>query len=69
MQLTPEQFKQIEAWLPRQRGNVSLDNLQMLNAILHAAANGCKCRALPKQYGNWHTIYTCCSVPAFDGAD
>lgn len=58
MQLTPEQFQQIEGWLPRQRGNVSLGNLQVLNAILHVAANGCKWRAMPEQYGNWHTIYT-----------
>ena len=58
MQLTSEQFQQIEGWLPRQRGNVSLDNLQVLNAILHVAANGCKWRALPQQYGNWHTVYT-----------
>ena len=58
MQLTPEQFEQIKDWLPRQRGNVSLGNLQVLNAILHVAANGCKWRALPESYGNWHTIYT-----------
>lgn len=30
----------------------------MLNAILYVAANGCKWRALPLSYGNWHTIYT-----------
>jgi len=58
MQLTSEQFQQIKDWLPRQRGNVSLDNLEVLNAILHVAANGCKWRALPESYGNWHTIYT-----------
>ena len=58
MQLTPEQFQQIEGWLPRQRGNVTLDNLQVLNAILHVASNGCKWRGLPASYGNWHTIYT-----------
>ncbi len=58
MQLTSEQFEQIKDWLPRQRGSVSLDNLQVLNAILHVAANGCKWRALPESYGNWHTIYT-----------
>ncbi len=58
MQLTSEQFEQIKDWLPRQRGNVSLDNLQVLNAILHVAANGCKWRALPTTYGKWHTIYT-----------
>lgn len=58
MQLTAEQFKQIEGLLPRQRGNVRLGNLQVLNAILHVAANGCKWRALPERYGNWHTVYT-----------
>jgi transposase len=58
MQLTAEQFEQIERFLPRQRGNVRLANRQVLNAILHVAANGCKWRALPERYGNWHTIYT-----------
>ncbi|WP_156483797.1 IS5 family transposase, partial [Azotobacter vinelandii] len=58
MQLTAEQFKQIEGLLPRQRGNVRLGNLQVLNAILYVAANGCKWRALPERYGNWHTVYT-----------
>src|SRR5690606_24867794 len=47
-----------EACLPRQRGNVSLSNRQVLNAILYVAENGCKWRALPKRFGNWHTIYT-----------
>jgi transposase len=44
--------------LPRQRGNVSLSNLQVLNAILYVAENGCKWRGLPKAMGHWHTIYT-----------
>ena len=48
----------IEALLPRQRGNVSLHNLQVLNAILHVAEQGCKWRGLPKRFGNWHSIYT-----------
>ena len=58
MQLSAEQLAQIADLLARQRGNVSLDNLQVINAILYVAANGCKWRALPKHYGNWHTIYT-----------
>ena len=58
MQLTTQQFEQIKDWLPRQRGNVSIENLQVLNAILYVATNGCKWRALPLVYGNWHTIYT-----------
>ena len=57
MQLTSEQFEQIAPRLPRQRGNVRLANLQVVNAILYVAANGCKWRALPGHYGPWHTIY------------
>ena len=44
--------------LPAQRGNVSLSNLQVLNAILHVAEHGCKWRGLPSSFGNWHTIHT-----------
>lgn len=58
MELTEAQYRHIERWLPTQRGNVTLDNLQVLNAILYVAEQGCKWRGLPKQFGNWHTIYT-----------
>ena len=44
--------------LPRQRGNVSMTNLQLLNALLYVVEHGCKWRGLPKHFGNWHTIYT-----------
>jgi transposase len=58
MEITAAQFQRIEPFLPVQRGNVSLSNLQVVNAILYVAENGCKWRALPKRFGNWHTIYT-----------
>jgi len=58
MEITAAQFAQIEDCLPTQRGNVSLSNLQVLNAILFVAEHGCKWRGLPKRFGNWHTIYT-----------
>ena len=58
MEITASQFAQIEHRLPTQRGNVSLSNLQVLNAILFVAEHGCKWRGLPKRFGNWHTIYT-----------
>jgi transposase len=35
-----------------------MTNLQVLNAILYVAEQGCKWRGLPKEFGNWHTIYT-----------
>ena len=43
--------------LPKQRGNVKVPNLQVLNAILHVAEHGGKWRGLPKRFGRWHTIY------------
>ena len=57
MELTKEQYERIEKYLPKQRGNVRINNLQFLNAILYVAENGCKWRTLPKEYGSWHTIY------------
>jgi len=56
MNITSEQFERIAPYLPRQRGNVSMSNHQMVNAILHVAENGCKWRSLPESYGNWHTV-------------
>ena len=58
MEITPEQFARIEHCLPLQRGNVSISNVQMVNAILDVAEHGCKWRGLPKRFGNWHSIYT-----------
>jgi transposase len=58
MEISEEQYRRIEGSLPRQRGNVSLSNLQVINAILYVAEHGCKWRGLPKRFGNWHTIYT-----------
>jgi len=58
MEITRDQLSSIAHCLPRQRGNVSLSNLDVLNAILYVAEHGCKWRGLPKRFGNWHTIYT-----------
>ncbi|MGS0575864.1 IS5 family transposase [Xanthomonas oryzae pv. oryzicola] len=58
MEITPAQFALIEHCLPAQRGNVSMSNLQVVNAILYVAEHGCKWRGLPKRFGNWHTVYT-----------
>ena len=31
--------------------------IDFLNAILYITENGCKWRALPKEFGDWHVIY------------
>ena len=58
MEITAAQYLRIAPSLPRQRGNVRISNLQVLNALLYVAEQGCKWRGLPKRFGNWHTIYT-----------
>ena len=58
MAITEAQYDLIKDCLPVQRGNVRLSNLQVLNAILYVAEQGCKWRALPKRFGRWHPIYT-----------
>jgi len=58
MEITEAQYHLIEDCLPRQRGNVTLSNRQVLNAILYVTEQGCKWRGLPKRFGRWHTIYT-----------
>ena len=58
MEITEAQYRRIACSLPRQRGNVKLQNLQLLNALLYVAEQGCTWRRLPQRFGNWHTIYT-----------
>src|SRR5277367_2741022 len=47
MELTRQQYEKIKDSLPLQRGNVRLSNLEVLNAILYVAEQGCKWRGLP----------------------
>jgi len=57
MELTQEQYEQIADAFPKQRGNVTVSNLDALNGILYILEHGCKWRALPSRFGRWHTIY------------
>jgi transposase len=57
MELTEAQYERIKDALPVQRGNVRLSNLQVLNAVLYVAEQGCKWRGLPTRFGRWHTVY------------
>ena len=58
MEITEAQYQQVKDCLPRQRGNVTHSNLQVLNAVLFVAEHGCKWRGLPRRFGKWHTVYT-----------
>ena len=58
--MTKEQYQRIEPYLPVQRGNVEIDNITFVNAILYVVENGCKWRGLPKQFGKWNSVYQRC---------
>ena len=57
MEINQAQYEKMKHLLPVQRGNVSIDNITFINALLYICENGCKWRRLPKEYGNWHVIY------------
>lgn len=60
MEITKEQYQRIEPYLPVQRGNVEIDNITFVNAILYVVENGCKWRGQPKQFGKWNSVYQRC---------
>jgi transposase len=57
MKLTAQQRKKILSLLPRQRGNVTIDNAGFIDAIIYMTENACTWRSLPESFGPWHTIY------------
>jgi len=57
MEINDEQYEKIAKILPKQRGNMKIDNRTLINALLYICANGCKWRGLPKEFGDWHVIY------------
>lgn len=58
MEISAQQFAGIAHCFPLQRGNVSLPNRQVLNAILYMMTHDCAWRDLPEHFGHWHTVYT-----------
>ena len=57
MKITREKYDKIKGILPLQRGNVSVDNITFINALLYICENGSKWRSLPESFGYWHTVY------------
>ena len=57
MEINIREYEKLKPILPVQRGNVTVENMTFINALLYICENGCKWRRLPKEYGNWHVIY------------
>ena len=53
MEITAEQYEKIKVSLPIQRGNVRLSNVQVLNAILFVAEQGCKWHGYGSEKGHY----------------
>ena len=58
MELTHDHIDSIKHFFPKQRGNVEIDYLLFFQALHYIAKNGCVWRALPKEFGNWNSIYS-----------
>ena len=56
MELTEQQYQRIAGLLPVQRGNVTIENRTLLNALIYRCENSCTWRALPERFGNGHTV-------------
>ncbi len=55
--LSDEQYARIEPLLPQRGNHVKISHRQALDAWLYVYYQGCTWRGLPREFGNWHTIY------------
>ena len=54
--VTLDRFMRVAHLLPRQRGNVAVDNYRFVNALLWMCRTGAPWRDLPECYGKWITV-------------
>jgi transposase len=57
MRWTSAHYERIQHLLPKQGGNVEVDNLVFFQALQYMTENGCQWRSLPEHFGKWDTIY------------
>ena len=55
--IAQSQYDMLHSYLPAQRGNVSISNLTLINAVLFIVENGCKWRSLSPEFGNRNIVY------------
>ena len=61
--LTNSQWEKIERLLPKAKSGPGLSGRPsillriVINGILYVNKTGCQWRMLPKEYGNWNTIF------------
>ena len=57
MKFAKSQYNKLEGLMSIARKPAKISNYKFMCAMLYIIENGCKWRALPKKYVNWHTIY------------
>ena len=55
--LSDEQYARLEPLLPARGNHVKIAHRQVLDAWLYVVYQGCTWRGLPREFGDWHTIY------------
>lgn len=55
--ITLDRFMRVAHLLPRQRGNVAVDDYTFANALPWMCRTGAPWRDLPECYGKWVTVY------------
>ena len=55
--ITPDRFVRVAHLLPRQCGNVAVDNHTFVNALPWMCRTGAPWRDLPECHGKWVTVY------------
>ena len=55
--ITEKEYEKIAHIFPKARNPAKINNITILNALMYILENGCKWRALPSEYGRWHTVY------------
>lgn len=56
--LTQHHYQTIAKYLPVPRKPPKYSTEQVIDGIFFVLSSGCSWRQLPKEYGNWHTVYT-----------
>ena len=55
--LSDAQYARIESLLPPPSNHLKIPHRQVLDAWLYVYCQGCAWRGLPREFGDWHTIY------------
>ena len=65
--ITPDRFVRVAHLLPRQRGNVAVDNHTFVNALLWMCRTGAPCVLLQCLFDRFGSVFPQCGLMVFPG--